>query len=152
MDEQRLAEIEAGHGFCSGESWQDCYENGCVVRELIAEMRRLKNELSYLQACQTMTAVGRCRDCRRWVNQAAAVANAEAEPQFMRPSSHEQALSTWSDIEIVSEGRGVCMLTETASGEPVYRESLAQVWDGDHYLAMLVTAPDFGCVQFEVKQ
>lgn len=76
-----------------------------------------------------------CRDCRWW-NQ-----------------GHE-ALSDLPGGFVsgpIKTGGGVCLLTETKSLEPVHAQSKAIVWEGDQYVGVLVTAPDFGCVQFEVK-
>lgn len=49
-----------------------------------------------------------------------------------------------------SDGRGHCMIADGMQGRPVESSSLAYADDGD-YFAVLVTAPDFGCVQWKAK-
>lgn len=46
---------------------------------------------------------------------------------------------------------GLCRLTERVDGGDVYADSLAVAHDGEMYWAGLLTAPKFGCVQWEAK-
>lgn len=54
MEDQRLAEIEKRMEDEQPAEWRDDLHNAYLedVPALIAEIRRLKNQLSYLQACQ----------------------------------------------------------------------------------------------------
>lgn len=46
---------------------------------------------------------------------------------------------------------GTCKLTKTNSGETLH-ETKAAAMDWESYYAILHTAPDFGCVQFQAKE
>lgn len=54
----------------------------------------------------------------------------------------------WGDLWR-ENGRGVCELTRVVRDKPKHPESLA-IADVD-YVGSLLTSPDFGCVQWEVK-
>ena len=79
-----------------------------------------------------MPEQGRCRDCRWWV-----VFNRSA----VRPEDLNQRISP-----------RVCALMTISHQWPDHPESKAQACDGDDYLAWVVTAPDFGCIQHEAKE
>ncbi len=44
-----------------------------------------------------------------------------------------------------------CNLTETEDGRPLLPQTRAVAKDSEQYAAYLLTAPDFGCIQFEPK-
>jgi hypothetical protein len=68
---------------------------------------------------------GRCATCKWWLEQEFA------------------AVNSWR----------ICDLTVLRGGDaPKYPESRAYAEDAESYRAWLVTAPDFGCVQWERKE
>lgn len=74
--------------------------------------------------------IGHCRDCRWW-----------EQPGAYGPID-------WKDT-----AHGLCDLGTNRAGEGLdHRESKAAASSGgDAYVNVLVTLPDFGCVQFEAK-
>jgi hypothetical protein len=76
----------------------------------------------------------RCRDCRWW--------GQDHEALGTMPGGYR--------TEPMLEGEsGVCLLTETKVLDPEHPDSRAVVWEGDSYTGVLVTAADFGCIQWE---
>ena len=67
----------------------------------------------------------RCRDCKFW--------------------GHHP------DIRAM-ENAGYCELTQVDVGEPEHPESKAISEDRDFWESWLVTAPDFGCIQWQSKE
>jgi len=49
------------------------------------------------------------------------------------------------------DGWGICERTWCSNGKPEDKNSLAHAYDGDSYYGMLECRPEFGCVQYEVK-
>ena len=68
-----------------------------------------------------------CRDCRHW-------------DRTYKAESPEH--SEWGD----------CLLAREDAGESAVPETLAVAWDAERNHAGLLTAPTFGCVQFEPKR
>jgi hypothetical protein len=81
---------------------------------------------------------GRCRDCRWWEQD-------EISPDYQAAD----------DIALVQEPAswGLCALTMSQRDMPVHDQSKAFAAQGDYESAerpaALVTAPEFGCVQFQ---
>lgn len=78
--------------------------------------------------------MGLCKDCKHW-----------------------QAQTTKHPSEIVLDDtkyphHGFCGKAETYESNPLQGESLALASDTDCFKAYLLTAPSFGCVQFEEKE
>lgn len=71
---------------------------------------------------------GLCRDCLYWD----------------RSEPHNTFTSNAPD-------RCACALTWSHNDEPDKSDSLAFAQDWESYQAVLYTAPEFGCVQFEAK-
>ncbi len=46
---------------------------------------------------------------------------------------------------------GECELTKTEDEKQLHKESMAATYDGEWFPNALECSPDFGCVQFEVK-
>lgn len=82
-----------------------------------------------LATIDVIAVLPRCKDCRWW--------------------STEHRLGWLSDR---SDGRGHCERAESEDGQPVDKDSLAYTEDGESYRAILITAPDFGCVQFQARE
>lgn len=55
----------------------------------------------------------------------------------------------WNSAAI--RGWGECQLTEMADDKPTHEPTKAIARDGESYKAILETAPDFGCVQWEAN-
>lgn len=88
----------------------------------------------------------RCRDCRFWV-------------KSLGPEVDQWPL--WVNIlGEGDEGDGYCLATlegsaavrESAPSNPIAATTKAYAHDDEGHLAILVTAPDFGCVQFQQKE
>lgn len=54
-------------------------------------------------------------------------------------------------IDMEDEDWGVCDLTHSESGEPIESDTLAIALDKEEWKAWLITKPDFGCYQGELK-
>lgn len=65
--------------------------------------------------------MGHCEDCKHWYE------------------STDKSRPEW----------GRCDLATSKDNEPEYATSKAVAFDTEMYFAVLTTAPDFGCVQFE---
>lgn len=78
-----------------------------------------------------MSEQGCCRDCRWW-------------------GEKDNDLLWAGDIRHPTD-RHHCMLTYWDGQRPDWSHTKAYAVDGDNFLAILLTAPDFGCVQFEAK-
>ncbi len=70
-------------------------------------------------------AIGHCKDCRWW-----------ELPEGYAPDD-----GAW----------GTCIRAGTIDGSPKDRNTLAEAHDGEQYVGYLLTAPAFGCVQWESK-
>lgn len=57
-----------------------------------------------------------------------------------------------SDHKATPQGYRECRLTLTSNNRHEYPQTLAFSLDDEYYAALLVTAPDFGCVQWEQKE
>lgn len=79
-----------------------------------------------LGVVEVVAAMPRCRDCKWW--------SPEDYHDDRRP-----------------EGWGECGLATTKSGYREQPQALMMACDPDEYEAGLLTAPDFGCVQFESR-
>lgn len=81
-----------------------------------------------------------CKDCRWWER-------VDIEPDYQR-----------SDDVALVRNWGLCALTKSDMNEPRTSSSLAFAsnegyeTDADQDRSVLVTAPDFGCVQFEARE
>lgn len=83
-----------------------------------------------------IAAMPRCRDCRWWT------------PGVVTPNAlHMEALS-----EAAERGWGLCLLTGSRSNEPEHETTAAFVIEGDRYEGALITAPEFGCTQFQARE
>ena len=71
---------------------------------------------------------GPCKDCRYWRER-------ESEDRYV------------GMMAPVQEGWRYCTLTEMSEAP----QGRAVALDGEDYFAVLHTAPDFGCVEFEAK-
>lgn len=89
-----------------------------------------------LATVDVIAAIPRCRDCRWW--------DREHEATGRNPGSMRVDPMLTGDS-------GACLITETHSLDAEHTESKAVVWEGDSYHGVLVTAADFGCVQFEPR-
>lgn len=67
-------------------------------------------------------------------------------------SGHCKDCKWWEKQDWRYEDLNVCALTETEYGEAKSAGTLAQAIDYEIYYAVLVTTPDFGCVQFEARE
>jgi hypothetical protein len=68
---------------------------------------------------------GTCKDCRHWRD----------------PQERGELGEVW----------GFCGKADSKDARPVDASTRAYALDGEAYDARLVTAPDFGCSQFEIK-
>lgn len=81
----------------------------------------------------------RCRDCRWWMQR-------EIPPEHQR-----------SDDVALGRQWGICQVTASHQNVPVVTETMAFASNDGYELeldqdgAVLVTAPDFGCVQWEAN-
>lgn len=85
--------------------------------------------------------LGRCRNCKHWTpkepddcNAIAGFGECDKAPQIWDVTNSPGELQNWE---------GPLTL------KPEHAAVLAVVEDGSAYMARLVTAPDFGCVQHE---
>lgn len=44
-----------------------------------------------------------------------------------------------------------CCITVSSDGKPEYKRTLAYAEDYEHFAAVLIVSPEFGCVQFEQR-
>ncbi len=85
---------------------------------------------------------GTCKDCKHWHSFAAWW---EEEGQYGYDSPDE-VYSEWARRRY-----GSCNLAESNGDNPKNPETKAIAIDGERYSASLMTAPDFGCNQFQAK-
>lgn len=74
---------------------------------------------------------GHCKDCVWW-------------------EIDQEAEVLWADI--LPKGWHYCRMTISASDEPEQPTTLAFALDHESYKAELLTAPAFGCIQFEQRE
>jgi hypothetical protein len=87
--------------------------------------------------------MGNCKDCHWWK---------KGHMTVLEPGVPDEIFT--SSDGLIDENTGMCSLTRWQGFHKKwdYPKSLAVAIDKDHWYAIMLTSPDYGCVQFEAAK